>query len=210
MCVYESYSVLVDSFRAVRKWLGFRSVSHVESRRNLNFVFWSKWKYFFSTNLFYPQVFQVLCFPVKTGKIWGRAALALPCSLSSLAEHKQQEKGKASQQQLQGKALFSVLKKGNFMWCISWVSSGQWLPAVVCFRNVCLKSGLGVWCSPSTQPCLMSLLKKKKACPVCLIINYVPLLSVRVFLLKEKKKSSCWDGWKLETDLKIEQEKEFS
>jgi len=69
----------------------------------------------------------------------------------------------APQWQLQGEALFSVLKKGNSMWGIGWGSSGRWVSAVVCFRNVCLTSDLEVWDSQSTQPPLCLLIKKRKS-----------------------------------------------
>lgn len=98
-----------------------------------------------------------------SGRFCRRAARVLQRGLSSLVEDKQRGNGKLLSSSCQGR-LYSVSsrKATSFMQGISWIPGGQWLPAVVCFRNVSLQFGLMVWGCPSTQPHLMHLYKKKK------------------------------------------------
>lgn len=103
--------------------------------------------------------------------------------LFSLAEYKEQEKGRVLGSSCKGRAYLEYSRKTT-LWGINWVFGGQWLPAVVRISNVCFKCDPELWVLHPLSPALY--VSIKSCCSMCLLMNYVHLLSVWVSFKRKK------------------------
>lgn len=111
--------------------------------------------FFFQPTCFTPRYLINFVFLLKeSGKNLERGQL-LPCyvAFSPWQNTSSRRKERLLGSSCKGRIYLEYSRKAT-LWGISWVSGGQWLPAVVWIRNMCLKYGLELWVLHPPSPAL--------------------------------------------------------